>query len=84
MIAPKRMLKMKEVCSNTSEFVTGNIFKRVFGETNPAIIPAKTRKVILCSGQIYYDLIQERERLNKTDIAILRIEQLAPFPFFSM
>ncbi len=49
-IAPKRMLKMKEVCSSTEDFVTGKHFKRVLGETNPAVVPAKVRKVILCSG----------------------------------
>jgi 2-oxoglutarate dehydrogenase E1 component len=83
-IAPKKMLKMKEVCSNTEDFTTGTHFKRVLGETNAAVVPAKVRKVILCSGQVYYDLVAERDRLGKTDIAILRIEQLAPFPFNSL
>jgi len=54
------------------------------GETDKAIVPSKVRKVIFCSGQVYYDLIAEREKLGKKDIAILRLEQLAPFPFFSL
>ena len=41
----------------------------------------KIRRVVLCSGQVYYDLEQERAKRGAKDIAIIRIEQLAPFPF---
>ena len=73
-IAPKKLLKLREAGSDIEEFVKGTNFKRVIGETNKSIDPAKVRKVILCSGQVYYDLIAEREKLNKKDIAIVRVE----------
>lgn len=83
-VAPKKMLKMREVASNTEDFAENKGFIRVMGETNKSIKTDKVRKVIFCSGQVYYDLIQEREKLGKNDIAILRLEQLAPFPFYSL
>jgi 2-oxoglutarate dehydrogenase E1 component len=73
-VAPKKMLKMREVSSDMSEFTEGTQFKRVIGDTNTAIKPEKCRKVIFCSGQVYYDLIAERTKKNATDIAICRIE----------
>lgn len=83
-VAPKKMLKMREVASSTEEFLEGKSFIRVMGETNPAVVAEKVKKVVFCSGQVYYDLIAEREKLGKTDIAVIRLEQLAPFPFFSL
>lgn len=83
-VAPKKMLKMREVCSDIDEFVTGQEFRRVLPESNADINPAKVRKVIACSGQVYYDLIAEREKKGAKDIAIIRVEQLAPFPFNSL
>jgi 2-oxoglutarate dehydrogenase E1 component len=73
-VAPKKMLKMREVSSNTEEFLEGKSFIRVIGETNPAVTEANVKKVVFCSGQVYYDLIAEREKLGKTDIAVLRLE----------
>lgn len=49
-IAPKKMLKMREVASELSDFVTGTEFKRVLPEANPDIKPEKCKKVVLCSG----------------------------------
>jgi 2-oxoglutarate dehydrogenase complex dehydrogenase (E1) component-like enzyme len=73
-VAPKKMLKMREVASNTEDFAESKGFIRVMGETNKSIKTDKVRKVVFCSGQVYYDLIQEREKLGKNDIAILRLE----------
>jgi 2-oxoglutarate dehydrogenase complex dehydrogenase (E1) component-like enzyme len=73
-VSPKKLLKLREAGSDIEEFKHGNNFKRVIGETNPAITPANVRKVVFCSGQVYYDLIAEREKLGKKDIAIVRVE----------
>jgi len=45
------------------------------------VAPEKVTRVILCSGQVYYDLEEAREKQGKNDIAILRVESLCPFPF---
>lgn len=81
MIAPKKLLKLREASSDMDEFLEGNNFERIIGETNKTITPANVRKVVFCSGQVYYDLIAEREKLGKKDIAIVRVEQLSPFPY---
>lgn len=54
-------------------------------EQNKEIVAdSKVRKVILCSGQVYYDLIGEREKRQINDVAIIRVEQLSPWPFRSI
>jgi len=80
-ISPKKLLKLREAGSDIEEFAHGHNFQRVIGETNKSIVPNSVRKVVMCSGQVYYDLVAEREKLGKKDIAIIRIEQLSPFPF---
>ena len=45
------------------------------------VAPEKIRRVLFCSGKVYWDLYEERARLGVKDIAIVRVEQLAPFPF---
>jgi len=67
-----------------SEFVSGTEFKRVLPESDSSIKPEKCKKVVLCSGQVYYDLLAERAKNKRTDVAIVRVEQLAPFPFNSL
>ena len=83
-VAPKKLLKLREAGSDIEEFHEGKCFLRIIPENNATIVPSKVRKVLFCSGQVYYDLIAEREKLQKTDIAIIRLEQLAPFPFKNM
>jgi 2-oxoglutarate dehydrogenase E1 component len=75
-IAPKKLLKLREAGSDLEDFAKGNNFKRIIGETNKSISPSNVRKVVF-----YYDLVAEREKLGKKDIAIVRVEQLSPFPF---
>lgn len=82
-VAPKKLLKMREAGSNAEEFGPGKSFIRVIGEQNKDVDPTKVRKVVFCSGQVYFDLAAERDRKGQNDIAILRMEQLAPFPFTS-
>eukprot|EP00743_Colponemidia_sp_Colp-15_P001287 GILK01001410.1.p1 GENE.GILK01001410.1~~GILK01001410.1.p1 ORF type:complete len:1010 (+),score=194.22 GILK01001410.1:51-3080(+) len=82
-ITPKRMLKLKAAFSNLEEFGPGQRFKRFIGEVHPEQVAAddKIRRIILCSGQVYYDLIEERTRQQVKDVVVCRVEQLSPFPF---
>jgi len=82
-IAPKSLLRHKLCVSTIEEMGPGTRFKRVFGETNQAIMEQaqKVRRLIICTGKIYYELLQEREKRGIEDIAIIRLEQIAPIPF---
>ncbi len=56
-------------------------FKTIIPEVSKDIVaPEKVSKVILCSGQVYYDLVKARKDRKRNDIVIVRVEQIAPFP----
>jgi 2-oxoglutarate dehydrogenase E1 component len=74
---PKSMLRHPRAVSALAECGTGK-FQRVIPDATVA--GGKVRRVLLCSGKLYYDLLQRREDLKLTDVAIVRIEQLYPFP----
>jgi len=83
---PKSLLRHRLAVSNLDEFddkKEDTRFRRVIGEVEPQLLdaPAKIARLILCSGKVYYDLVEERRRLKVTDTAIIRVEQIAPFPF---
>ncbi|OMJ66775.1 hypothetical protein SteCoe_36269 [Stentor coeruleus] len=79
--SPKRLLRLRDAQSNIEEFAADRV-SRVYDDPSKDLVNDKSiRKVILCSGQIYYDLVDERNRRGIKDIAICRIEQIAPFPF---
>jgi multifunctional 2-oxoglutarate metabolism enzyme len=73
---PKSLLRLKAAVSDVDDFTSGT-FRPVIGDT---VDPAGVRRVLLCSGKIYYDLATERERNGRTDIGIVRVEQLYPLP----
>ncbi|MFV0371914.1 MAG: 2-oxoglutarate dehydrogenase E1 component [Azonexus sp.] len=77
-MSPKSLLRHKDAASSLEELATGE-FQRVIGETD-AIDAKKVKRVILCSGKVYYDLVNARREKKITDIAIVRLEQLYPFP----
>jgi len=77
-MSPKSLLRHKQAISTLEEMAEGG-FKPVIGEAD-ALDNNKVKRVVLCSGKVYYDLYNRREELEKTDTAILRIEQLYPFP----
>lgn len=77
-MTPKSLLRKKEAASPLYDLANGK-FEVVIGETEK-IAPKKAKRVIFCSGKVYYDLLAERQKRAIDDIAICRIEQLYPFP----
>lgn len=75
---PKSLLRKKEATSPIDDLVNGK-FEVVIGETEK-LAPKKVKRVVFCSGKVYYDLVAERQKRAIEDIAIVRIEQLYPFP----
>jgi len=81
-MTPKRLLRHPQAVSGLDEMMDNTRFQRVIAETTQlAVADEKVRKLIFCSGNVYYDLAAERGARNIGDIAIIRVEQLAPFPF---
>jgi 2-oxoglutarate dehydrogenase E1 component len=88
MMTPKSLLRNKYCVSNLEDFSKSNTFHRILWDH--AIDPqtqgfiklkesSKIKKVILCSGKVYFDLLEAREKLKKDDVVLLRIEQLYHF-----
>jgi len=80
-MSPKKLLRYKDACSDLSEFDSGLRFNRVYDEASTQMPKDKVRKVILCSGQVYYDILHARNNSKVNDVAILRLEELCPFPY---
>jgi 2-oxoglutarate dehydrogenase E1 component len=79
LMTPKSLLRNKDATSPLSEFTKGE-FRTVIGELSADIDAAKVKRVIACSGKVYYDLVKKREEKKAGDVAIIRVEQLYPFP----
>jgi len=82
-VAPKGLLRHKLCTSTFDEMAEGTQFKRVFQERFPDEIvePEKVRRVVFCSGQVYFELLEARRKGEIDDVALVTIEQLSPFPF---
>ncbi|QQE12972.1 2-oxoglutarate dehydrogenase E1 component [Planctomycetota bacterium] len=76
-MTPKSLLRNPKCVSDMDELTTGT-FKRVIKDD--LADRKKVTRVLLCSGKVYYDLVERREQLGRDDIAIARIEQFYPFP----
>jgi len=76
-MSPKSMLRHPLAVSPISEFTSGS-FREVIGDAYAE--PKEVKKVILCSGKFYYDLFDEQQKNNRKDVAVVRLEQLHPFP----
>jgi len=74
---PKKLLRYPACVSKVKDFTSGG-FKEVLDDN--AADAKKVTKLVFCSGKIYYDLIERREKEEANDIAVIRIEQLYPFP----
>ncbi|MDO9416519.1 2-oxoglutarate dehydrogenase E1 component [Pararhizobium sp.] len=88
MMTPKSLLRHKRAVSSLSEMAGESSFHRLLWDDAEVIKDgpiklqkdAKIRRVVLCSGKVYYDLLEEREKRGIDDVYILRVEQLYPFP----
>ncbi|BDI05158.1 2-oxoglutarate dehydrogenase E1 component [Sphaerotilus microaerophilus] len=76
---PKSLLRNKDATSPVTDFTKGE-FRTVIGEQKAEIDAAKVKRVIACSGKVYYDLVKKREEKKSNDVAVIRVEQLYPFP----
>ncbi|WGE53468.1 2-oxoglutarate dehydrogenase E1 component [Actinobacillus equuli] len=82
-ISPKSLLRHPLAVSSLEELVDGE-FQTVIGEIDSHIKAKKVKRVVMCSGKVYYDLFEQRRQNEQTDVAIIRIEQLYPFPYEDM
>jgi 2-oxoglutarate dehydrogenase E1 component len=78
--SPKSLLRHKLAVSHLDEFGPGSRFLRTISEREPLVEDAKVRRVVFCSGKVYYDLARDREQRGIDDVAIVRVEQLYPWP----
>ena len=76
---PKSLLRARDATSPLAEFTQGD-FKTVIGGQRPEVEADKVKRVIACSGKVAYDLMRKREEKKAWDVAIVRVEQLYPFP----
>jgi 2-oxoglutarate dehydrogenase E1 component len=93
LMTPKSLLRHKKAVSNLSEMAEGSSFHRVLfddAERKPELAgvtlvePDKIRRVVLCSGKVYYDLLEEREKRQIKDVYLMRLEQFYPWPMKSL
>jgi 2-oxoglutarate dehydrogenase E1 component len=80
LMTPKSLLRHKLAVSSLAEFGPGSAFKYVLPEIDAIAPEEEVKRVVLCSGKVYYDLLQERRDKGVQDVAIIRVEQLHPFP----
>ena len=91
LMTPKSLLRNKFAVSSKKEFVEGSSFHRVLWDDAQKGISKtklkediKIKRIIACSGKVYYDLLQERDTHNLTDTYLLRVEQLYPVPALAL
>jgi 2-oxoglutarate dehydrogenase E1 component len=77
-MSPKSLLRHPLATSSLEELSEG-VFHNVIGEIDD-LDPKQVKRVVMCSGKVYYDLLEQRRKNEQTDVAIIRLEQLYPFP----
>ena len=83
-MTPKSLLRHKLCVSKLEDMGPGTCFHRVIPEVDKMVADAKVRRVVLCTGKVYYDLLTERRERGIDDVAIVRLEQIYPFPVNSL
>jgi 2-oxoglutarate dehydrogenase E1 component len=76
-MSPKSLFRHPKVMSPINEFIDGS-FQEVYSDNY--VEAKKVKKVLLCTGKVYYDLLERQEKDKRNDVAIVRVEQLYPFP----
>jgi 2-oxoglutarate dehydrogenase E1 component len=91
LMTPKSLLRHPMCISEAADFTTGSSFHRVLwddaqkGNSTLKLKPdAGIKRVVVCSGKVYYDLLAERDARNQTDVYLLRMEQFFPFPALAL
>ena len=91
LMTPKSLLRHKKAVSKLDEMAKGSSFHRVlwddaqYGLSDTKLnADDKIRRVVICSGKVYYDLLEERDARGITDVYLLRLEQFYPFPALSL
>jgi 2-oxoglutarate dehydrogenase E1 component len=79
-MTPKSLLRHKLAVSPLSDMTGDSRFRTVIGEVDDIAPPGDVHRVVLCTGKVYYDLLAERRDRGLRDVAIMRLEQLYPFP----
>jgi len=90
-MTPKSLLRHKMAVSTAKDLVTGSSFHRVlwddaqYGLSETKMVEDKAiRRVVMCSGKVYYDLLEERDARGINDVYLMRLEQFYPFPAMSL
>jgi len=91
LMSPKSLLRHKRAVSTKDEFTKGSSFHRILwdgaeiGRSETKLVAdSKIKRVVMCSGKVYYDLLDEREKRGINDIYLMRVEQIYPFPAMAM
>jgi 2-oxoglutarate dehydrogenase E1 component len=84
LMTPKSLLRHKLAVSSLHEMTNGSGFKFVIPEIDALVAPDQVKRVVLCSGKVYYDLLAERRERGIKNVAIVRLEQFYPFPAKSL
>ena len=79
-MTPKSLLRHRLCVSDLHEFAHGDSFHRLLWDRGDVDADENVRRVVMCSGKVYYDLFEEREKRGVRDVYLLRVEQLYPFP----
>jgi len=83
-MTPKSLLRAKLAVSPLSDMNGDSHFKTVIGEIDPIAAPDAVKRVVICSGKVYYDLLTERREQGIIDVALIRLEQIYPFPLITL
>ena len=84
LMTPKSLLRHKLAVSSLNEMTNGSGFKFVIPEIDELVAPDQVKRVVICSGKVYYDLLVERRERGIKNVAIVRMEQFYPFPAKSL
>ena len=83
-MTPKSLLRNKACVSNLSDMSENTAFRRVIRDPNTNLKDNDIKKVVICSGKVFYNLLEERENRKLDSVKILRLEQIYPFPYSTL